>query len=71
MQQEYRTWRERTIAFLRRHTHAMWAVIERFVDLFWDRYLSDEENLMAFEDYEADFQSAYLFYTADYGKNPL
>ena len=49
----------------------MWAVIERFVDLFWDRYLSDEENLMAFEDYEADFQSAYLFYTDDYGKNPL
>lgn len=39
----------------------MWAVIERFVDLFWDRYLSDEENLMAFEDYEADFQSTYLF----------
>lgn len=61
MQQEPAIWRERAVAYLCRHTRAMWAVIERFVDLFWDRYLSDEENLMAFEDYEADFQSAYLF----------
>ena len=59
--QEAAIWRERAVAYLCRHTHAMRDIIERFVDLFWDRYLSDEENLMAFEDYEADFQSAYLF----------
>ncbi|BBL00426.1 hypothetical protein A3BBH6_06620 [Alistipes onderdonkii subsp. vulgaris] len=36
-------------------------IIERFVELFWDRDISDEENLLAFENYEAELQSAYSF----------
>lgn len=59
MRQTTATWRERAVAYLRRHTRAMQAVIERFVDLFWDRDVSDEENLMAFENYEAELQNAY------------
>ena len=61
MQQEPVTWRERAVAYLCRHTRAMRAVIERFVDLFWNQDISDEENLLAFESYEAELQSAYPF----------
>ncbi|WP_141417653.1 hypothetical protein [Alistipes onderdonkii] len=61
MQQTTITWHERAIAYLRRHTCAMRDIIERFVELFWDRDISDEENLLAFENYEAELQSAYSF----------
>lgn len=61
MQQDLSTWRERAVAFLCRHTRAMRDIIERFVDLFWNRYLSDEENLLAFESYESEIQSAYTY----------
>lgn len=61
MRQTTATWRERAVAYLCRHTRAMQAVIERFVDLFWDQNISDEENLLAFENYEAELQNAYSF----------
>ena len=61
MQQEPTTWREKAVAYLCRHTRAMREAIERFVELFWDRDVSDEENLLAFESYEAELQSAYSF----------
>lgn len=61
MQQTTATWRERAVAYLRRHTRAMQAVIERFVNLFWDQDISDEDNLLAFENYEAELQNAYSF----------
>lgn len=61
MQQTTTTWRERAVAYLRRYTCAMQDIIERFVGLFWDCDLSDEENLLAFESYEAELQNAYSF----------
>ena len=61
MQQEPTIWRERAVAYLRRHTRAMWDSIERFVELFWDQNISDEENLLAFQNYEAELQDAYSF----------
>ena len=61
MQQDLSTWRERAVAYQSRHTRAMRDIIERFVDLFWNRYLSDEENLLAFENYESEIQSAYIY----------
>lgn len=54
-------WRGQAVAYLRRHTRAMRDCIERFVELFWDQDISDEENLLAFENYEAELQDAYSF----------
>lgn len=54
-------WRGQAGAYLRRHTRAMWDSIERFVELFWDQNISDEENLLAFQNYEAELQDAYSF----------
>lgn len=36
-------------------------VIERFVELFWDQDATEEENLMAFECYENELQTAYSY----------
>lgn len=61
MQQEPVIWRKRAVAYFRCHTRTMREVIERFVDLFWDRYLSDEEDLSAFESCKPEIQSTYTF----------
>lgn len=61
MQQEPVIWRERAVAYLRCRTRTMREVIERFVDLFWDRYLSDEDDLLAFESCKPEIQSTYTF----------
>lgn len=61
MLQETTTGCERAVNYLRKNTHAMWDVIERFVELFWDHDASDEENLAAFECYEDEIQIVYSY----------
>ena len=52
---------EGAVNFLRKNTRATRDVIERFVELFWDQNASDEENLVAFECYEDELQTARLW----------
>lgn len=52
---------ERAVKYLRKNTRAMRNVIERFVELFWDQDATEEENLMAFECYENELQTAYSY----------
>lgn len=59
--QHENNWYERAVNYLRKHTRAMWDIIERFVELFWDQELPDEENLVAFENYESEMQRAFSF----------
>ena len=61
MQQEPVIWRERAVAYLRCRTRTMREVIKRFVYLFWDRDVSDEADLSAFESCKPEIQSAYTF----------
>ncbi len=61
MQNETTDWRTRAVKYLHRYTRAMRDVIERFVELFWDRDATDEENLMAFENYESELETAHAY----------
>lgn len=61
MQYETTDWRTRAVKYLQRYTRAMRDVIERFVELFWDQDATDEENLMAFEHYESELETAYAY----------
>lgn len=61
MSQETTTGCERAVNYLRKNTRAMRDVIERFVELFWDQNASDQENLVAFECYEDELQTAYSY----------
>ena len=61
MQNETTDWRTRAVKYLYRYTRAMRDVIERFVELFWDQDATDEENLMAFENYESELETAYAY----------
>ena len=47
--------------YLQQYTRAMRDVIERFVELFWDQEVTDEENLIAFENYESELETAYTY----------
>lgn len=59
MEQETLTWDERAIQYLRKNTSAKQDVMERFVELFWDQDATEEDNLMAFQYYENELQTAY------------
>lgn len=54
-------WHERAVNYLRKHTRAIWDLIERFVESFRDQEISDEENLVAFENYESKILSVFSF----------
>lgn len=49
------------IEFLFTNTHAPKDVIERFVELYWHNDISNEENLMQFEEYENGMQEVYSY----------
>lgn len=51
--------REHAINFLLENTLAIRDTIERFVDMYWQIDISDEDNLELFYDYEAQFQEIY------------
>ena len=59
MQYETTDRRTRAVKYLQQYTRAMRDVIERFVELFWDQEVTDEENLIAFENYESELETAY------------
>lgn len=61
MQYETTDWRTRAVKYLQQYTRAMRDVIERFVELFWDQDVADEENLIAFENYESELETAYTY----------
>lgn len=61
MQYETANWRERAVKYLHKYTRAMRDVIERFVELFWDQDATDEENLMAFENYESELEITFTY----------
>ena len=44
MQYETTDWRTRAVKYLQQYTRAMRDVIERFVELFWDQDVTDEEK---------------------------
>lgn len=49
------------IEFLLNNTHALQDVIERFVELYWQNDISEEENLVLFEEYENEMQTVYSY----------
>ena len=61
MQYKTEDWHARAVKYLQQYTRAMRDVIERFVELFWDRAGADEENLIAFEHYESELETAYTY----------
>lgn len=61
MQYETTDWRTRAVKYLQQYTRAMRDVIERFVELFWDQDVTEEENLIAFENYESELETAYTY----------
>ena len=61
MQYETTDRRTRAVKYLQQYTRAMRDVIERFVELFWDQEVTDEENLIAFENYESELETAYTY----------
>ena len=61
MQYETTDRRTRAVKYLQQYTRAMRDVIERFAELFWDQEVTDEENLIAFENYESELETAYTY----------
>ena len=71
MQYETTDRRTRAVKYLQQYTRAMRDVIERFVELFWDQEVTDEENLIAFENYESELETAYTYWYEQIRTNNL
>lgn len=52
-------WKERAIELLQKQTDACLDVIQSFVSDYWQNLESDEQNLLDFETYAAEFNDAF------------
>lgn len=61
MQTPSQNWHTRAARFLAKHTRASEAIIERFIELYWQHDADNDENLTAFQTYSAELSDAFTY----------